>query len=1123
VSRVDDSFKIAAVAIIAGAVAYGPRAGAGQPSRQATADPLTSARTESLGPDQLIRLYLGESPPITQAATLSPPQDHPDTRVWADESGVDVKFLVALLPDPIDSDARWTFDPMLDAVNSALAQQHYSLFQASFPDWEPGAAAAPIATRSGLKAHERQPAVVMFHQEPEGKRQSLLVALLAYETPTAGVHVAALQSALEYVDWWRRCDPEPIRILGPTFSGSSASLALALDAFHKKASDCKPTFRIVTGSATSSANATRLGGCCFRTFASAVLSDKTVVPVLIKFVTETFGAKTPILAALIESTPYGDDALGNVGMTIRKYRFPLHISSLRGNAAAGPPPQDRSSTRTPLVLGDRLEPTDRLPVITPATTVPTVDLMLDTIFDQMRRDRVDAIGLFATDTRDKLFLAQQIARALPGVLLFTTDVDALYAHPQYRDAVRGMVVASTYPPVPTDTLQDQRYMFPTSSALGTFNAALTLLGNTDLLEYGQDACDRCDMRPPVWISVVEGRGIWPIALRPADDNAGPQGYSALKDDRVSHQGLVEPSLWMWFVSLLLCGLAACHMAAQLLVFSRGNTSYWLARLLRWSPDKDQRYVVHLAVSQVVLLIAVLMFAGVWVAGAFRTGNGGADANHREEIAGAVMLLVAACALAASLVISIRRRVSRAERATAVERAARTRWHVRQQWLPWAVGLPLGAAFVVNVVRYTVVLRWSLRSVQDRVLFFDRSAHFASGASPLYAMTLVLTPIYLWGLVQAAGLGRPPIARLAGTVRSLGRGEPKPWLTKFNATIEHPLEQIPLWYVVPVMMTLVITGLFLWAKHVVSIESWAFTEAFLFAWLVVQLLFSISLIEAVYVWGLLRDLLRVLAAHPMARAYCDVTEQMLGDRLSPRRPTVMTLGHLVIERQELLKLPALPSNTADGAAGDARRRVEEAIDDLRTGPSADFDFDGDVSARRWGWTKTKTFAACTASADVIKSVLEVTMWRDRIPGDDPALLAWCRRAEVFLGMFVALFFRETLSRLASTLCLMVAAVVLLVIAQVSFTFHPRQILLGLTWIYGVVTVGTAMSIFVAIEKDPVMSGLASTRAGKVEWDRSFWGKVLVYAALPIVTLFAAQFPQLGDMVVQWIGPVQQTLP
>jgi hypothetical protein len=59
-------------------------------------------------------------------------------------------------------------------------------------------------------------------------------------------------------------------------------------------------------------------------------------------------------------------------------------------------------------------------------------------------NRTLAIGLFATDAHDKLLLLQALRDRFPGILFFTTDLDARLAHPLVRKWTRNLIVGSSF-------------------------------------------------------------------------------------------------------------------------------------------------------------------------------------------------------------------------------------------------------------------------------------------------------------------------------------------------------------------------------------------------------------------------------------------------------------------------------------------------------------------------------------------------------------------------------------------------------------------------------------------------------------------------------------------------------
>ena len=60
------------------------------------------------------------------------------------------------------------------------------------------------------------------------------------------------------------------------------------------------------------------------------------------------------------------------------------------------------------------------------------------------RSKLRAIGILGSDVYDKLLLLQSLRGQFPGVLFFTTDLDARLLHPDEQGWTRGLIVASNY-------------------------------------------------------------------------------------------------------------------------------------------------------------------------------------------------------------------------------------------------------------------------------------------------------------------------------------------------------------------------------------------------------------------------------------------------------------------------------------------------------------------------------------------------------------------------------------------------------------------------------------------------------------------------------------------------------
>lgn len=92
-------------------------------------------------------------------------------------------FIVATIPDYVDSNSGWLADQNLAAIQSGLIRSQYILDRVKLIDWSRAAASSAV-TVSGSRLHERQPGALIFRRvdddddDKEGRGVHLQVVLL---------------------------------------------------------------------------------------------------------------------------------------------------------------------------------------------------------------------------------------------------------------------------------------------------------------------------------------------------------------------------------------------------------------------------------------------------------------------------------------------------------------------------------------------------------------------------------------------------------------------------------------------------------------------------------------------------------------------------------------------------------------------------------------------------------------------------------------------------------------------------------------------------------------------------------------------------------------------------------
>jgi hypothetical protein len=1050
-----------------------------------------------------------------------------------------VDFLVATVPDPIDSNLRWQFDPTYDALQRAIAASGYALERFYIPDWD--LSRNPDTDARALnRLHERLPGVVLFR-----KGTDLLVLFLVFETATGGVHQEAFRQAAWTIAHWRDSyDPPPeVRVLGPMFSGSIVSLGRAMESVRAEVPNGRVRYRIITGAATNAGNAEVLTSIVKRdlTYRTTVLNDEELLSSLGAFFDGRVERNR--MAVLVESnTAYGSALravlegrrLCTEGCAV--IPFPLHISRLRGAAAGAPLAQPGDVTRNvPLLLEEPVQPRDQVPPMAPRLTSSSTDVALDGILSTINREHLSVVGLFATDARDKLFLAQQIAMRSPDTLIFTIEGDVLLAHSDFRRYTHGMIVAASYPLFtgtqlwsPTATGSEARHQFASTSAQGVYNAAVAMLNYDDsgaplspaaprLVDYRHAGAD-VRHGPFAWISVVGRDGIWPLHRDPvcfaetvascANAAQYTQRTSLPGPDASSPDRPIHPSPW----------LLALFIAQQ--VFVLAHVVWWRARgrstpTASWwaSPDRERRRRGFTLAIVCLGVLALMQFGTLVVIDGHNrviAGYGPSTLQALGDLASwqpsengsAVLIgLVAECvgALLLGVLLVI------VATTAAVGMHAAVRLSSDRMMLAIGVGAGLALAFLVPAATEGVL-------GDQPLTLLNRGLQPFSGVSPFAPMVILLVAAYAWPAAQLSRVATSSLTDLPDDQESrladLAIGNLVRLVRNTREAIVHPVLQS--WNWVGVAAAVVAGALFTYVQGVQTTERALFDFFYMGAWILLQAFVCVAFAQHYRLWRATKALLKGLALHPMADAYREVPRELFANRLPPRGPRLIHLQHAATAQAMFTARPA-PAGLGIAPL---------------PAPSLQATLNADLAIHGCRIADSATWKELLSDMRVL--VPWVPLFRARAGGDTPAAVAgaetaWNAAAERYLAIPIALVLREVIARMVRGVYAIFVALMLLVAYQVSFPAYPRRAMMAVTWVYVLVGVATAVATVVSIERDGVMSRLSGTSAGKIQWDAAFLQRTVLPLLFALLTLFAVQFPNAGNTLLQWLRPVQTALP
>jgi len=324
-------------------------------------------------------------------------------------------YLLALVPDPDFEEHTSSFKAVLEGIEEGISKGGALVRDRAWLPWEGDAKGCPEAT----------PGVMIFRpQQPQ--QQPPRIVLVVGETPWWGVRRGQLLAALERIQ--SAGGTASLRVLGPTFSGSAASLRALLQPFKDTGA---LSFRFVSGTATAPQLPKLFEGC--GDFSATVPNDTQLTDAMLAYLRPR-GFPDDQIAILSESsTTFGSNVNREAGKSrVIPLRFPVDLRPLRKAVAEAPVP-------TPTTEPGARPPED-----------PHV-LVLDEVARDLSRRNVRFVGVVATNPADVVLLTGRLRAQFPDARFFTLGGDILYTSSSLVSPLNGMLVAHAAPQPGTET------------------------------------------------------------------------------------------------------------------------------------------------------------------------------------------------------------------------------------------------------------------------------------------------------------------------------------------------------------------------------------------------------------------------------------------------------------------------------------------------------------------------------------------------------------------------------------------------------------------------------------------------------------------------------------------------
>ncbi len=855
--------------------------------------------------------------------------------------------------------------------------------------------------------------------------------------------------------------------------------------------------------------------------------------------------------------------------------FPREISQLRSayqqdviqaNASGGSGPRDVLPSYADVPGADD----DTVPNYAQRQLPLSQEAVMLGIISELKKHEAQYILVRATDHMDMLFLIRYLRAAYPQGRIVTLDADMLFRREAEDPRFHGLLSLSTYSTAPSEAHSFRHYqelhaerIFPDTSDIGSYNAMSSLLrawvdensvkacqnasncratltlhegsGYPRLAQYGwreqwKGGADHHYDAPPVHLLVLGRDQYWPVAdLGPYPDEPHGSRLPIVQNQQIhTSSGIKIPASWR---VVQLTGLALtiffCVSVWRASIFST-----WQA-FAKYAPAvRDRRYYLILVNAfTLIFLLEILIWPAV----------------HSDPTAFRVLEGLLVLALLGVLTIVGFETWSRVwQKRTSCcqypgESSRRNCW----------IGLAIFGILVVIILSFGAFLEESCveQLAAIRSYAMQRSIQLSSGLSFLLPTFFFLT-VWLWWAAYSSSnyaLSDERRPRLPDKMQNFLVKALCPAALHTMPGGAWPRAGSP-WFYLAVLAAVTLPLLTLMGpRHpIMTLERYLPVEAAMS----ILLLLAIAGVVAVTLrvldeWGEVRRLLLLLDALPLRNVFKRVDDlswkliwnmgsnmaeflRILARKLETAEHALNTCSRL--DGRELkTQLNTTMSLARDsevlrhGFRFDWREREREIVCEFGKCQCLLAAVAGqalDLLADKW--SKEKAESKAQGRASILAPVLPYLENSAAVRQDkqEKQLNLEQRACEDFVCMSYLSFILVKLSRIRSLVVAAGGMYVLTLVGISQYPFEPKgtlEVILVVLLLFVVSAVGI---VFAQIHRDTTLSNLANTTPGELGID--FYLKMASFAALPLFSLLAAQFPSINRFIYSWLQPAVEAL-
>jgi hypothetical protein len=1057
------------------------------------------------------------------------------------------EFLIALVPDPIDSRLPSNFDFTITGLQLGLNQ---SLLNQGKPEdgylfdrgWHPWTAAAVASGDAYGRPAHLTAGIMLFHKAETKGETTLLTVFLIGETPKGGIHRQAFEQAVRFIMALEQAfastappaapgkgkahpDATPpaaaaqgnvppaaeggvqsckLRVLGPSFSGSAGSLNAAMRLLLDSSSLGSPApcgFSVVSGSATSPELATEVVQGDAR-----IVFDRTVVPddylrqTALCYFEQKLGWNLSQTALLVEGdTAYGQgfSPPGTNGnclpqdpriQCVHPLPFPSGVSAIRNAWEEGGEGRTSEVARAPGRL--------------PAAAVPKTALEISLADRGTPADSI--LELSPLTSRIEEMAMASLLRAISRydiryVGIVATDVkDEIFLAQQVRRWAPDVTIfllesnlAYLHPhfhPALFGSLVVSSFPVFTNE-VPTNGAVQPQFGDETqegiFLAVRKLLGQNTD-QPAVWIAATGNDTLSPLArLQPLDAGAKPGTGDSCQPARASGKTPEGQAQVISFPEGNDLQLLFLMEALWLLVLCLRNAVYLEGAV----PAPDSTRSMSAGPRQLLVLgefVLCTMGAGIVALACLPVFGNRYFVDEASPLWHIVFLGATAGFFGWLLISPLARKRADTKQASkqAGAKDAQPVW--RGPWGLWLAGGTLAVAALVAILL--------LRTEEPGFLYL-RMRRFANGLSPLVSLGWLGGALLVWISCELRRQQLRERHHLSWPIPE-GAEIALSGCTEVAGSIAGLLERsLPtsrrFWWAV--LATMLPTAALLWKNTQPLADPRWYGWIFVGLALVVLVLCAVSFYRFGMAWLLLRHLLQRLEHCRCRRSFASLTAIVQWNPMQSFVWYAPSFRSLVQSVERLEELGRKAGELVRREAEQAAARLQEAFRAEAEGRFAD-----EVEARQ----------------GVSRMVDEVAQ---KLAGEGLDLELQDLRA-----LRTVAYLRQVFVQLRYALMGATVPGLLSIAALSTYTFVPRRFMLLLFWTALLTGSGLSLIIFVQIDRDAVLSEIGNRPPGKVTLERAFLSNVFTYAVIPLLALVSSQLPEVSRVLGHWLDPLQRLL-